>query len=188
MKEIRWHGRGGNGAFTAAKLLGAAASVHEGKYAQSFPAFGPERRGAPVAGFTRISDEVITDHSQVYSCDCVIVLDETLMDVVNVTAGMKEDAVFIMNTQRSAEDVKQDKRLKGVKNVFTIDATSIALEKLGVPIVNTVMLGATVGAAKFVGINALEDAIDEMMAGSRGEKNKEAARIAYDEIMKGAVS
>lgn len=91
MKEIRWHGRGGNGGFTAARLLGYAASLHCGKYAQAFPSFGPERRGAPVLGFTRIDDAPITDHSQVYSCDCVIVLDETLLEVVNILEGLKEE-------------------------------------------------------------------------------------------------
>lgn len=187
MKEIRWHGRGGLGAFTAAKLLGSAASVHGGKYAQAFPAFGPERRGAPVAGFTRISDEVITDHSQVYECDCVIVLDETLCDVINVTAGMKEDAVFLINTQMTADEVKKERKLENVKNIVAIDATSIALEQLGRPIVNTVMLGAAVGAAGLVSMKSLEEAIDDIIKGTLGEKNKSAARIAYD-IAKGAVS
>ena len=187
MKEIRWHGRGGDGAFTAAKLLGAAASVHEGKFAQSFPAFGPERRGAPVAGFTRISDEVITDHSQVYECDCVIVLDETLLDVIDVTAGMKEDATFLINSKMTADEARKTENLKNIKNIFTIDATSLALEKLGRPIVNTTMLGAAVGAVGLAGIESVEKAIDNMMAGGLGEKNKTVARIAY-EIIKGDAS
>ena len=188
MKEIRWHGRGGNGAFTAAKLLGAAASVHEGKFAQSFPAFGPERRGAPVAGFTRISDEVITDHSQVYTCDCVIVLDETLLDVVDVTVGMKDDAVLVVNTEMTADEFRSANQSKvaNVKRIVALDATGIALEKLGRNIVNTVMLGAAVGAAKFIKFESVEDAIGEMMSGSLGEKNKDAARTAY-EMTKGAV-
>jgi len=187
LKEIRWHGRGGLGAFTAAKLLGSAASLHGGKFAQAFPAFGPERRGAPVAGFTRISDEVITDHSQVYGCDCVIVLDETLCDVIDVTVGMKEDAVLLINTASTADEVRQKKNLGKMKHIVTIDATSIALEKLGKPIVNTVMLGAAVGAVGMVSMTSLEDAIDDIMKGPLGEKNKDAARTAY-EMTKGAVS
>jgi len=188
LKEIRWHGRGGNGTFTAAKLLGAAACVHEGKYAQSFPAFGPERRGAPVAGFTRISDEVITDHSQVYGCDCVIVLDETLIDVIDVTVGMKEGSFLLINTQLTPDEIKKEKaaQLGQVDKILTIDATSIALEKLGRNIVNTVMLGATIGVAGFVQMESIEGAIVEMMPGSQGLKNKEAAKFAY-EMIKGAV-
>ena len=111
MKEIRWHGRGGNGGFTAARLLGYAASLHCGKYAQAFPSFGPERRGAPVLGFTRIDDAPITDHSQVYSCDCVIVLDETLLEVVNILEGLKEDgSVFINSTLPLKEEFVQTMR------------------------------------------------------------------------------
>ena len=187
MKEIRWHGRGGLGAFTASKLLGSAASVHGGKFAQAFPAFGPERRGAPVAGFTRISEEVITDHSQVYECDCVIVLDETLCDVIDVTVGMKDDAVLLINTAHTVDQVRKEKNLGKVKHIVTIDATTIALEQLGRPIVNTVMLGAALGATNLVSLTALEEAIDDIMKGSLGEKNKAAAKIAY-EMTKGAVS
>ena len=186
MVEIRWHGRGGNGAFTAAKLLGAAASVHEGKYAQSFPAFGPERRGAPVAGFTRISEEVITDHSQVYGCDCVIVLDETLFDVIDITMGMKDDATLLINSEMSVDTIKKERKLDKIKNIVTIDATSIALEKLGRPIVNTIMLGAAMGATGLVKWESLDSALDEMFQGSLGKKNKDAAKTAYD-MTKGAV-
>ena len=188
MKEIRWHGRGGNGAFTAAKLLGAAASVHEGKFAQSFPAFGPERRGAPVAGFTRISDEIITDHSQVYVCDCVIVLDETLLDVVDVTVGMKDDAVLVINSEKTAEEMRETNKskLQNVNRIVTLDATGIAMETLGRNIVNTVMLGAAVGASDFIKMESVEVAISEMMAGSLGEKNKAAAKAAYEMTRGGA--
>jgi len=124
MIEVRWHGRGGNGAFTAAKLLGNAASIHEGKAAQAFPSFGPERRGAPVLGFTRISDEVITDHSQVYECDCVVVLDETLCEVVDTTAGLKDDSTYIINSTRSKDDLIKNPLFKGVKSLVVIDGTS----------------------------------------------------------------
>jgi len=186
LKEIRWHGRGGNGAFTAAKLLGSAASIFEGKYSQAFPSFGPERRGAPVMGFNRISDEVITDHSQVYECDCVVVLDETLLEATDVTAGMKEHAVLLVNTQSSAEEFKKEKNLKKAKHVYTIDATTIALDKLGRPIVNTVMLGAMLGATDLVSWDALEKAIKDMMTGRLSEINIDAAKIAYDAIKEDA--
>lgn len=180
MIEVRWHGRGGNGAFTAAKLLGNAASIHEGKAAQAFPSFGPERRGAPVLGFTRISEEVITDHSQVYECDCVVVLDETLCDAVDTTAGLKDDGTYVINTARSKEELINDQRFKGIKNLVAIDATKIALEMLDAPIVNTILLGAAVGSTGMVSMDSVEKAIDDMMGRNLSEKNKAAARKSYD--------
>ncbi len=180
MQEIRWHGRGGNGAFTAARLLGYAASIHEGKYAQAFPSFGPERRGAPVQGFTRISEVPITDHSQVYSCDCVIVLDETLCDVVDVTKGLKEEGILVVNTQRTTEDLRERRNFHAVKHLITLDATKVALDILGAPIVNTVMLGAAASAANLCTLDALEGAVDGMMAPRLREKNKKAIRTAYE--------
>lgn len=185
MQEIRWHGRGGNGAFTAAKLLGYAASINEGKYAQAFPSFGPERRGAPVQGFTRISGEPITDHSQVYSCDCVIVLDETLCDVVDVVKGLKKGCALVINTQKSAEAFRARPGFEDVENLVTLDATKIALDILGAPIVNTVMLGAAAAASDLVSIEAIEGAVDGMMAPNLREKNKKAIRSAYDFVKGG---
>lgn len=180
MIEVRWHGRGGNGAFTAAKLLGYAASICEGKSAQAFPSFGPERRGAPVLGFTRISDKVITDHSQVYECDCVIVLDETLCDAVDTMAGLKNNGTYVINTARSREDLMNDKRFKDIKNLVAIDATKIALDMLGAPIVNTILLGAAAGAAGMVSMDSVEQAIHDMMSPGLREKNIAAAKEAYN--------
>jgi len=180
MIEIRWHGRGGNGAFTAAKLLGDAASIHEGKAAQAFPSFGPERRGAPVLGFTRIAEKTITDHSQVYECDCVIVLDETLCDVVDTTVGLKEKAVYVINTTRSVDELKEDPKLSKVNHFVPIDGSKIALEMFGVPIVNTILLGAAVGATGMVEIESVEKAMDDIMSKSLREKNKKAARAGYE--------
>ena len=177
MKEIRWHGRGGNGGFTAARLLGYAASLHCGKYAQAFPSFGPERRGAPVLGFTRIDDAPITDHSQVYSCDCVIVLDETLLEVVNILEGLKEDG----------EAFRKRPGFDKVKNLVTIDATAIALQELGANIVNTIMMGAAVGGTDLVTPEAMAAAIDGSMSPSLREKNKKVTQMAYD-IVKGGMA
>lgn len=183
MQEVRWHGRGGNGAFTASKLLGYAVSIHENKYAQAFPSFGPERRGAPVLGFTRISEEPITDHSQVYSCDCVVVLDETLCEAVDVAKGLKETGVLILNSQKTLAECRQNPLFQDVANLVVIDATKIALEHLGTPIVNTVMLGAAAAAvADLVSLPALLAAVDGMMAASLREKNKKAIEIAYQQI------
>jgi pyruvate ferredoxin oxidoreductase gamma subunit len=182
MKQIRWHGRGGNGAFTAARLLGVAASVYEGKSAQAFPSFGPERRGAPVLGFTRIAEKTITDHSQVYECDCVIVLDETLCEVANVAAGLKPDGVLVINTRKSADAIAHDIGFDDPSRIVVIDATDIALELLGNPIVNTIMLGAAVGATGMVSMESVEAAIDEVMGRNLREKNKKAAREAYKRV------
>lgn len=185
MQEIRWHGRGGNGAFTAAKLLGYAASIVEGKYAQAFPSFGPERRGAPVQGFTRISKEPITDHSQVYECDCVIVLDDTLCDVVDVVKGLKPGCALVINTQKSPESFRSRPGFEGVENLVTLDATKIALDILGAPIVNTAMLGAAAAASDLVSLEAVESAVDGMMAPNLREKNKRVIRGAYDFVKGG---
>ncbi|NLK36242.1 MAG: pyruvate ferredoxin oxidoreductase [Gracilibacteraceae bacterium] len=182
MKQIRWHGRGGNGAFTAARLLGVAASVYEGKSAQAFPSFGPERRGAPVLGFTRIAEKTITDHSQVYECDCVIVLDETLCEVANVAAGLKPDGVLVINTRKSADAIAHNIGFDDPSRIVVIDATDIALELLGNPIVNTIMLGAAVGATGMVSMESVEAAIDEVMGRNLREKNKKAAREAYKRV------
>lgn len=185
MKEVRWHGRGGNGGFTAARLLGYAAALHCGKYAQAFPSFGPERRGAPVLGFTRIDEEPISDHSQVYTCDCVIVLDETLLDVVDVLDGLKEDGILLINSEQSADEFRKRPGFDKVHKLITIDATSIALKELGANIVNTIMLGAAVGATDFVTMESVEAAIDESMSKALREKNKKAARIAYETVKGG---
>lgn len=182
MKQIRWHGRGGNGAFTAARLLGVAASVYEGQSAQAFPSFGPERRGAPVLGFTRISEKTITDHSQVYDCDCVIVLDETLCDVTDVAVGLKPEGVLVINSRKPAKEIAQSLGIKDASKVFAIDATDIALELLGTPIVNTIMLGAAVGATGMVSMESVDAAIDNVMGKNLREKNKRAARTAYDKV------
>ena len=131
MHEIRIHGRGGQGAVSAAELL-ARAAFKDGKYSQAFPYFGVERRGAPVQAFCRIDDRFIRMRQNVYEPDCVIVLDSTLLDVVDVEQGLKENGLVVLNTRKRVDR----------KNVKTIDATSIALETLGRPIVNTVMLGA----------------------------------------------
>lgn len=185
MLEIRWHGRGGNGAFTAAKLLGHAASVYGGKYAQAFPSFGPERRGAPVRGFTRIDDDVITDHSQVYACDAVLVLDETLCDVGGVFEGIKKGTVLVMNTTKTPEEVREAyQSMMGETDfeIVTLDATQMSLDILGRPIVNTILLGAGIAATGCVELEDALQAVDDMMGGGLAEKNKQAVQAAYDAV------
>lgn len=181
MIEVRWHGRGGQGSFTVARLLGMAASVYGGEYAQAFPSFGPERRGAPVLGFTRIDSNKITDRSEVDSCDYVIVLDETLWGP-SVLSGLKKDTVIIINTDSPA------KYNKVVDNqIVALDATTLAIENLGRPITNTAMLGALVAVGGFISLDNCKDAIMSSMNSKIASKNVILIEKAYD-IVKEAIN
>lgn len=174
MIEIRWHGRGGQGAFTAARLLGEAVSIYEGKYAQAFPSFGPERRGAPVLSFTRISDESIFDHSQVEECDYVVVLDETLYGPA-VKNGLKKDGLLIINTAKDASHFG-----KNEFKVITIDATAMALEIIKKPITNVPMLGALAALSDIASIESINKAIDNQLSPKIREKNKKLLLEAFN--------
>jgi len=170
MIEIRFHGRGGQGAVTAASLL-AKASGLDGKYTQAFPAFGVERRGAPVKAFCRISEKPITLRSHVYSPDYIVVLDDSLLDLPEITEGLKEESVAIINTNKSVS-------LK--YKTYTYDATSLALEILGKNIVNTAMLGVFAKVTNLVSITSVEKAIDENFPEKLSELNKTLVRKAYE--------
>ena len=140
--EIRWHGRGGQGAKTACLLL-ADAAFNTGKYIQGFPEYGPERMGAPITAYNRISNSPITIHSAIYEPNYVVVVDDTLLDTVDVTAGLKEDGAIVINTTNDAETLK--KKLNGYKGgIYTIDARSISIDALGKYFPNTPMLAAIV--------------------------------------------
>ncbi|MCX7749097.1 MAG: 2-oxoacid:acceptor oxidoreductase family protein [Clostridia bacterium] len=146
--EIRWHGRGGQGAKTASLLL-ADAAFNTGKYIQGFPEYGPERMGAPITAYNRISDERLTIHSNIYEPEYVVVVDDTLISAVDVTAGLKEDGAIIINTTKSPEEVRP--LLKGYKGkVCTIDARTISIDTLGKYFPNTPMLGAVVKVSKVI--------------------------------------
>ncbi|RXE55863.1 pyruvate ferredoxin oxidoreductase [Methanoculleus taiwanensis] len=175
MRELRIHGRGGQGSVTAAELI-AVAAFESGVYAQAFPAFGVERRGAPVQAFVRFSDKKIRLRSQVYEPDYVIVQDSTLIKDVNVFQGLKDGGIAIINTERAPDGGLPE----GVK-VLTIDATSIALEVLGVPITNTTLMGAFAAATGEIELGALENALRHRFAGSMADKNVLAARRAYEQ-------
>ena len=157
MIEIRWHGRGGQGAKTASLLL-ADAAFNTGKYIQGFPEYGPERMGAPITAYNRISDEPITIHSNIYYPDYVVVVDDTLLESVDVTSGLKEDGAILINTTKPADVLK--KELKGYKgDVYTLDARKISLETLGRYFPNTPMLA---GIVKVSGIMTDEELIEDM--------------------------
>ena len=177
MKEIRIHGRGGQGSVTAAEMLSVAA-FEDGKFSQAFPAFGVERRGAPVQAFTRISDVPIRLRSQIYAPDYVIVQDATLLETVDVASGIKDDGTIIINTKETPEELKLETKAR----VMTVDATKVAMEIIGRPIVNTVLLGAFAGATGEVNVDSIRKAIKERFSGKVGEKNAEAIQKAYDLI------
>ena len=156
--EIRWHGRGGQGAKTASLLL-ADAAFNTGKYIQGFPEYGPERMGAPITAYNRISDERITIHSNIYEPDYVVVVDDSLLECVDVTAGLKEDGAIVINTTKTPEEVRP--LLKGYKGkVCTIDAKTISIETLGAYFPNTPMLAAIV---KVSGIMPEQEFLDDMV-------------------------
>ncbi len=157
MMEIRWHARGGQGAKTASLLLAEAAAM-EGKYSQGFPDYGPERMGAPMRGFTRISDEPVRVHCAIYAPQIVIVLDDTLLGAVDVTAGMPKDGILIVNTIRPTAEVR--KRIGNqLGKLYTVDATGIAIAEIGRPIPNAPMLGALIRVS---GILKLDTVVDEI--------------------------
>jgi len=175
MKEIRIHGRGGQGSVTAAEIL-AIAAFYEGKYSQAFPSFGVERRGAPVTAFARISDRFIRARCQIYEPDYVIVQDSTLIGVVDVTKGLKDSGAIIVNTEKSPEELDLNTKAK----VYTIDATKIALDVLGRPIVNTVMLGAFAGITKEFSLESLVKAVRKRLPAKIAEMNVKAVETAYE--------
>ncbi|MCK4938305.1 MAG: pyruvate ferredoxin oxidoreductase subunit gamma [Methanosarcinales archaeon] len=174
MKEIRIHGRGGQGSVTAAELL-AVAAFEDGKYSQAFPAFGVERRGAPVMAFTRINDKPVRLRSQIYKPDYVIVQDPTLIEVVDVASGAKPKGKILINTEFSPDSFNLDTDAQ----VMTIDATRIALDIIGRPIVNTILLGAFAGATGEIKVESIQNAVAERFPGKVGEKNSLAVLEAY---------
>jgi 2-oxoacid:acceptor oxidoreductase gamma subunit (pyruvate/2-ketoisovalerate family) len=179
--EYRWHGRGGQGAWTASELL-ARTALAEGRFIQSFPEFGPERMGAPVTAFTRISTEPIRIHCAVYDPDVVVVLDSTLLKSVPVVAGInQEDDVIVVNSADSPAKVRENLRLETGK-VWTIPATEIALKILGSPITNTAMLGAVARATSVVSMVGIEKTVKARFRADIAEKNFAVIRQAYKEV------
>jgi pyruvate ferredoxin oxidoreductase gamma subunit len=182
--EVRWHARGGQGAVTASRFLSASAS-REDKHFQGFPEFGTERMGAPIQAFTRLSASRIYTHEQVTSPDAVVVLDPTLLEVVDVTAGLKPGGPLIINSDQSIEAVQAQLK-PGDYKLYTVDATKIATEEVGRPITNTAMVGALV---KVTGLIDFENVKAELigMFGSKFKKavvdgNVRSLERAYEEV------
>lgn len=184
MIEIRWHGRGGQGAVTAAKIL-AEAALGEGRHIQAFPEYGAERRGAPVRSFTRISDETIHIHSPIHTPQAVAVLDSTLLDAVDVTEGLPEDGVLVVNTLDEPATVRQKLSLKG-RRVFTVDATQISIDCLGKPIPNAPMIGAIMRATGILPlegvISGFQSKFSDKLRSEVVSGNIKAIERAYEEV------
>lgn len=186
--EIRWHGRGGQGTVTAAKVL-ADACLSGGGYVQAFPEYGPERAGAPIRAFNRISGNVIRMYGPVLHPKVVSIADATLMDAVNVTEGAPDDAIFIVNTSRDPKEVRAKLKAKDSQKVYSIDATKIAVECFGRPLPNSSMLGAICRATGIVAIDVLLENVKKSFGKKFAQKiidgNLNAARRGYEEVKEG---
>ncbi len=179
--EITFHGRGGQGSVTAANLLVSAALIDGNRGVQAFPFFGAERRGAPVRAFARISEEEIHLRSEIYNPDVVIVLDESIMDIVDVLKGVKENGKILINTTKHPKDFDFSKKY----NVATVDATGIAIKYDilvgGIPVVNTPILGAVPKILDKVTLKSIQSSIKNKWKSDLSDKNVKATHDAYDE-------
>ncbi|NOY65535.1 MAG: pyruvate synthase [Nitrospirae bacterium] len=187
--EIRWHGRGGQGTVTAAKVL-ADACLSGGKYVQAFPEYGPERAGAPLRAYNRISTKPLRMHCPVTHPNIVAVVDATLLDSIDVAEGAPDDAIFVVNTSKEPTEIRKKMGLKDTQKVFTVDASKIALETIGRPLPNSCMLGALARASGIIDIDTLlEDVKASFSGGKFSEKiitaNLEATRRGYEEVKEG---
>jgi pyruvate ferredoxin oxidoreductase gamma subunit len=187
LTEIRWHGRGGQGVVTAGELL-AETALDGGQYFQAFPDYGPERMGAPIRAFTRISPDPITIHSQIEEPDVVLVLDPTLLGAVPVTEGLKQDGVLVVNSAMTPAEVRKKLDFH-VGRVFTVDASHIAIEEMGREITNTPMLGAFAKATGVVDIDALAHEVREWFGAKLSQQavdaNIRALKRAAEEVQEG---
>ena len=184
LTEIRWHGRGGQGAVTAAKMV-AELALGEGRYFQAFPEYGPERSGAPIVAFTRVSDEPIQVYAGVEHPGIVIVLDSSLLGIVDVTKGAPADAIVLVNSEKAPADLRKQYGVVG-HQLYTIAATRIAIETIRRPIPNTPMVGAL---ARITGLFAIDDVV-EFLEHEFGKKfppkvvegNINAIKRSYEEV------
>jgi pyruvate ferredoxin oxidoreductase gamma subunit len=181
MQEVRFHGRAGQGILTASRLF-AQAAIFDGRYAQAFPDFGPERLGSPVQAFVRIDDQPIEIRSQVYTPNAVAVFEKRLLAKVPVTRGMVAKGQLVVNSKKeSSAEVKKMAEEVGV-NAYVIDADRIAIDLIGSPTVSTVMLGALAGASGFVAADSLESSVRERFRENMGEVNAKMIRMGFKEV------
>lgn len=182
--EIRWHGRGGQGAKTAATMV-AEAALEEGKHSQGFPEYGPERMGAPIRGYTRIADSPIRLHCPIIAPDVVVVLDATLVGTEDVAEGLEENGSILINTPLSPAEMRTKLGIQHGR-VYTVDATHIAIETIGRPIPNTPMIGALIRVSGFMKLETVYEDIRHKFLKKLGERgvqgNINAVKRAYEEV------
>ncbi len=186
--EIRWHGRGGQGIVTAAKVL-AEACLSSGGYVQAFPEYGPERAGAPIRAFNRVSEKAIRMYGPVLHPRVVSIADATLIDAVNVTEGAPDDAIFIVNTSKDPKEIRKKLKAKDSQKVYTVDATKIAIDSFGRPLPNSSMLGAICKATAIVDMDTLLNNVKKSFGKKFAQKiidgNLEATKRGDGEVKEG---
>jgi pyruvate ferredoxin oxidoreductase gamma subunit len=186
--EIRWHGRGGQGTVTAAKVL-ADACLSGGVYVQAFPEYGPERAGAPIRAFNRISEKVIRMYGPVLHPKVISIADATLIDSVNVTEGAPDDAIYLVNTSKDPKEIRQKLQAKDSQKVYALDATKIAVDCFGRPLPNSSMLGALCKVTEVVSMDTLLDNVKKSFGKKFAQKiidgNLDATRRGYEEVKEG---
>ena len=185
MIKIRFNGRGGQGAKTAAQLL-VEAAIRKGKYIQAFPEYGPERRGAPVKAFAKIDDKPIVSREPIDNPDIVVVIDATLLESENACSGLDEKkGILIVNTSKSSEEIRKETKFKGA--IYTVNASGISRELLGVNLPNTPMLGALLKVTKIIDVESVEEVIkthfEKKIGKEKTQLNIDAIRKAYDEVI-----
>jgi pyruvate ferredoxin oxidoreductase gamma subunit len=184
MVEIRWHARGGQGAKTASDFV-ADAAIDAGKYSQGFPDYGPERMGAPIRAYNRISNKAVRLYCSVDHPDVVLVLDASLIQAANVTEGATKETKYIVNTPKSPEEIKKQLGLED-GNVYTVNATQISIDEIGRPIPNTPMVGALIRATDIIPIDIVFEEVKEKFSKKFSEKivqgNINSIKRAYEEV------
>jgi len=181
--EVRIHGRGGQGAKTASQFI-AEAALGEGKQIQSFPEYGPERAGAPVKAYVRISDKVITTYAPVVNPDLVMVIDPTLMKSIDVTEGLTKEGVLLVNTPKTSDQIKKETVFEG--KIYTVDATKISIDTVGKNLPNTPMLGAFVKISKVIPLDAVKNSVKQKFLKKLGEEKTNSTikgvELAYEAV------
>jgi pyruvate ferredoxin oxidoreductase gamma subunit len=188
LTEIRWHGRGGQGTVTAAKVL-ADACISGGRYVQAFPEYGPERAGAPLRAYNRISDKELRIHCPVVHPQVISVVDATLLDAINVAEGATDDAIFIVNTTADPADVRKKLGAKDTQKVYTVDATKIAIEEIGRALPNAPMLGTVAKVTGLVALDSLLEDVKKSFGSKFAQKiidgNLKAVNRGFEEVNEG---
>ena len=186
--EIRWHGRGGQGTVTAAKVF-ADACLSGGRHVQAFPEYGPERAGAPLRAFNRISDRELRLHCPVMNPNIVVVVDATLLDSIDIAAGVPDDAAFIINSSKDPKELRAKLHAKPSQRVFTVDATKIAVDTIGRPMPNAALVGALTKVSGLITIEAamtdVEKSFGKKFSRKIIEGNIDATKRGYEEVLEG---